>query len=173
MKLSSSNRSHLASHPRQLFQFILLTALLAVAGCTLSKPVTPSQGVNTSSEPQKLKVVATILPMYQFTKAVAGEVAVVKMLVPPGTEPHEYQSTPTDVQTIAQADVLVKNGLGLEEFLDDTVNNAQNSKLTVINATQGIQPLGEISPVVSSGNSPRPAAVAPSPVAQKVGGASQ
>ncbi|CAA9571307.1 Zinc ABC transporter, substrate-binding protein ZnuA [uncultured Synechococcales cyanobacterium] len=55
------------------------------------------------------------------------------------------------MQTIAEVNVLVKNGLGLEEFLDNTVKSAQNSKLIEVNAIQKVQPLGEISPVVRPG----------------------
>ena len=58
----------------------------------------------------------------------AGDLAKVEILVPPGTEVHEYQATPANVQAIAQANVLVKNGLGLEEFLEATVKNADNQK---------------------------------------------
>lgn len=97
-----------------------------------------------SNQPQ---VVTTFLPMYWFTKAVVGEGAQVEILVPPGTEVHEYQATPANVQAIATADVLVKNGLGLEEFLEDTVKNAGNSKLKQVEASKGIKPVEEISTV--------------------------
>ncbi|WP_341531170.1 metal ABC transporter substrate-binding protein [Nostoc sp. UHCC 0302] len=100
-----------------------------------------------SAQPEKTKVVTTFLPMYLFTKAVAGNVADVEILVPPGSEVHEYQATPENVKAIATAKVLVKNGLGLEQFLQDTVKNAQNPKLTEIDASKGIKPLNEISPV--------------------------
>ncbi|MEC4813387.1 MAG: zinc ABC transporter substrate-binding protein [Scytonema sp. PMC 1069.18] len=100
-----------------------------------------------SSEPEKIKVVTTFLPMYWFTKAVAGDAVDVEILVPPGTEVHEYQATPKNISEIATARVLVKNGLGLEEFLEDIIKNAQNPKLTVIDASRGIEPLDEISPV--------------------------
>lgn len=103
-------------------------------------------------ESRKIKVVATFLPMYWFTKAVAGDAADVAILVPPGTEVHEYQATPENVKAIATANVLVKNGLGLEEFLEATVKNAQNPKLTQIDSSKGIQPVEEISPVVEAGN---------------------
>lgn len=134
---------------------VLLTLVipLMAAGCRQFNVPSFQEAESTPEKP--LKVVATFLPMYYFTKAVAGEAAEVKMLVPAGTEIHEYQSTPTDIQTITQADVLVKNGLGLEEFLDNTVSSAQNSKLVEIDASQGIQPVGEVSPVVNSSKSAR------------------
>ncbi|WP_420485256.1 metal ABC transporter solute-binding protein, Zn/Mn family [Iningainema tapete] len=104
-----------------------------------------------SSQPRKTKVVATFLPIYWFTKAVTGDTANVEILVPPGTEVHEYQAKPENVKAIATANVVVKNGLGLEEFLEDTVKNAQNSKLIEIDASKGIQTVKEISPVEKAG----------------------
>ncbi|MBW4614475.1 MAG: metal ABC transporter substrate-binding protein [Desmonostoc vinosum HA7617-LM4] len=100
-----------------------------------------------SAQLEKTKIVTTFLPMYIFTKAVAGDVADVEILVKPGTEVHEYQATPENVKAIATANVLVKNGLGLEEFLKNTIKNAQNSQLSEIDASKGIKPLDEISPV--------------------------
>ncbi len=76
-----------------------------------------------------IQVVTTFLPITQFTKAVAGDRAQVTQLLPPNPAPHEYQVKPADVQTLAKADVLVQNGLEIEEFLDDLVKNAQNANL--------------------------------------------
>lgn len=101
-----------------------------------------------SLQSQPLKVVVTFLPIYWFTKAVAGDAAKVEILVPPETEVHEYQATPTNVQAIATADVLVENGLGLKKFLEMTVKNAGNNKLKEINSSKGITTLAE-SPVVT------------------------
>ncbi|GET36354.1 metal ABC transporter substrate-binding protein [Microseira wollei] len=144
-----SQRRETVNRPN-LPKFILglfLTCLL-VAGCTQteSKPTAPV--AKPTPEKPKLRVITTFLPMYWFTQAVAGELAQVDVLVPPGVEVHDYQATPKDVSAIAQADILVKNGLGLEEFLENTIKNAQNTKLKQIDASSGIKPVEEISPVV-------------------------
>ncbi len=89
------------------------------------------------------KIVATFLPIYMFTKGVTGESGEVEILIPPGTDPHEYQATPNNVRSIAEADVLVKNGLGLEEFLDKLVDAAGNYQLQEIDASQKIKALEE------------------------------
>jgi zinc/manganese transport system substrate-binding protein len=89
--------------------------------------------------------------MYWFTKAVAGDRADVEILVPPGTEIHEYQTTPENIKTLATANVLVKNGLGLEDFLADAIKSAENPQLKAIDASQGIKPLDPISPVEKIG----------------------
>jgi zinc transport system substrate-binding protein len=140
-----------------IVSLIALLILSIAAGCSESNqnqgtavqqsPQAREVASTPTAQPRKTKVVTTFLPIYLFTKAVAGNVADVEILVPPGTEVHEYQATPENVKAIATANVLVKNGLGLEEFLSDTVKNAQNSKLTEIDASKDIKPLNEISPV--------------------------
>ncbi len=139
----------------RLLPLISLGLALTALGCSQAAP--PSTGTGTpeaQSESQasaagdRLKVVTTFPPMYWFTKAVAGDAAEVEVIVPPGAEVHEYQATPAAVQAIAQADVLVTNGLGLEEFLETTLRNAQNANLKTVVASEGIQALGEISPTV-------------------------
>ncbi|MGC1308379.1 MAG: zinc ABC transporter substrate-binding protein [Phormidesmis sp.] len=77
--------------------------------------------------------------MTQFTQAVAGERSQVTQLLPDNVEPHDYQAKPEDAQKLAQADVLVENGLNLESFLTDLVNNAGNKNLTVVDASEGIE----------------------------------
>ncbi|AFY45607.1 metal ABC transporter substrate-binding protein [Nostoc sp. PCC 7107] len=140
--------------PRGILSLIyLLTLLVSVSGCNQAN-TNPNTSVENSPQTQeasspsaKTKVVTTFLPMYLLTKAVAGDAADVEILVPPGTEVHEYQATPDNVKAIATANILVKNGLGLEEFLESTVKNAQNPQLVEIDASKGIKPLNEISPV--------------------------
>ena len=146
----------------KLFAASLLLAgtAVSISACTSSPQASGS--VSAASTEKKLRVVATFLPVYLFTKAVAGDVAQVDILIKPGTEIHEYQSTPTNVQALAQSDVVVKNGLGIEEFLDNTIASAQNSKLKIVDASQGIQAIDQ-SQVVHAGKEPghNPAAANP------------
>ncbi len=145
--------SHTGRQNQMGWQGITLLSMLllsATTGCNSSNSSFKSQAQEAPLQSKQVEVVTTFLPMYWFTKAVAGSVAKVEILVPPGTEVHEYQATPANVQAIAQANVLVKNGLGLEEFLDDTVKNAGNSQLKQIDASKGIQALKAISPIVNT-----------------------
>ena len=54
---------------------------------------------------------------------------------------HEYQAKPGDAQAIANADVLIKNGLEIEFFLDDMIENAGNANLAIIDTSEGIPTL--------------------------------
>ena len=59
-------------------------------------------------------------------------------LLPTNVGPHDYQAKPSDAQAIANADLLVKNGLEMEFFLDDMIENAENADLVVIDSSEGI-----------------------------------
>ena len=113
----------------------LATVALGLGGCT-TNPTGETDSPNASDDP--LQVVTTFLPMTQFTTAVAGDRAEVVQLLPTNVGPHEYQAKPGDVQAIANADVLVKNGLEMEFFLDDTIENAENADLAIIDSSEGI-----------------------------------
>lgn len=118
---------------RPLFAVLLISAIAIIVGSL----TTVAQ--NTRST----KVVVTFLPMYLFTKAVSGSSREVEILVPPNVTAHEYQASPSDARKLAQAEILVKNGLGMETFLSGLVANAGNPQLKQIDASQGIEPLKE------------------------------
>ncbi len=68
--------------------------------------------------PKRLLVMATIAPMYCFTKNVAGDRADVEMIVPAGVEARGFAPSPEEVARILQADVVVENGFGFEPWMD-------------------------------------------------------
>ena len=110
---------------------------LVVTGFTCLSAIGCSMGE--TARQKKPQIVTTFLPIHLFTKAVVGDTAQVDILISPGTEVHDYQATPEDVKLLATADVLVKNGLGIEEFLEGLITNAGNSQLQKINSSQGIE----------------------------------
>lgn len=110
------------------------------APSTTSEVESPDAEVAVAPE-DPLQVVTTFLPITQFTTAVAGDRAEVVQLLPTNVGPHEYQATPGDAQAIANADVLVKNGLEMEFFLDDMIENAGNAELAIVDSSEGIATL--------------------------------
>ncbi len=100
-------------------------------------------GLGPKTQPDRpLQVVTTILPITEFTKAVAGSCAKVQPLIPANRGPHDFQATPSDLVLVSKADVLVKNGLGLETFLDKLIASADNPNLKVIDSSRGVATLG-------------------------------
>jgi zinc transport system substrate-binding protein len=116
---------------------------LSVAGAALLLVAcaAPRQDEDTAQAGDGLQVVSTFLPITLFTRAVAGDCAAVTALIPPAISPHDYQASPGAVTALGQADVLVKNGLGMEGFLDKLVSAAENPDLVVIDSSAGVATL--------------------------------
>ena len=94
---------------------------------------------NKSAKP--FKVLTTFMPITLFTKAVAGNCAEVQALIPANSGPHDFQAKPADLIALRQAKLLVKNGLGMENFLTKLINSAGNKDLLVIDSSRGITTL--------------------------------
>ena len=85
-------------------------------------------------------VLCSTFPIYQLTRNVAQgrEGVEVQLLLPASLGcPHHYSLTPQDMKKLANADVFVVNGLGMEEFLGAPVAQA-NRDLLVVDSSAGI-----------------------------------
>jgi zinc/manganese transport system substrate-binding protein len=87
----------------------------------------------------RLNVVASFSITGDFARNVGGERVSVTTLVGPDGDVHVYTPAPSDAQKIADAKLVIINGLGLEGWLSRLVQSA-GSKATMITASQGITP---------------------------------
>ena len=67
-----------------------------------------------SSLQDKVKVVASFYPIFEFVKKVGGDRVEVSSLIPVGIEPHDFEATIQQIQNAETADMLVFNGAGFE-----------------------------------------------------------
>jgi zinc/manganese transport system substrate-binding protein len=88
---------------------------------------------------ERLNVVASFSILGDFAKNVGGERVSVTTLVGPNGDVHVYTPAPADAQKIANAKIVIFNGLGLEGWLPRLVQSA-GSKGTMVTASQGITP---------------------------------
>jgi len=89
---------------------------------------------------EPLPVVATTSVLQDLVRNVGGDKVAVKTLVGPDGDAHTYEPTPSDVQAISTARLVVINGLGLEGWLTRLMGSAKFSG-TQVTATDGITPL--------------------------------
>lgn len=85
-----------------------------------------------------VRIVTTIYPLQYFATRIAGDRAQVTNLVPPGVEPHDFEPTAGDLRAITNADVLIYNGLGFEEWLDRTLASIGHNDLVSLAAGEAI-----------------------------------
>jgi ABC-type Zn uptake system ZnuABC Zn-binding protein ZnuA len=111
----------------------LLPLIILFAAC---KPTPRSE---TSAPSGKLQVLATFLPIHAHAAAIAGDRAVVESLIAGNIGPHDFSPCPRDMQRIAQADVLVLNGAGMEPWLDDLIQQAAKKNLRKVDLSSGIE----------------------------------
>ncbi|HTZ11103.1 MAG TPA: metal ABC transporter substrate-binding protein [Candidatus Margulisiibacteriota bacterium] len=94
---------------------------------------------NAASEAKDIKIVASFYPMYIMAKNVAKDVPGVSVqnLTPPLTGClHDYTVTTNDMKKLADAQVFVANGAGMESFLDKII--AQHPNIKIIQLSEGI-----------------------------------
>ncbi|MGA2292022.1 metal ABC transporter substrate-binding protein [Bradyrhizobium sp.] len=88
----------------------------------------------------RINVVASFSILGDFVRNVGGERVGVTTLVGPNGDVHVYTPAPMDAKKVADAKLLVINGLGLEGWLPRLVQSA-GSKATIVTATLGIAPI--------------------------------
>jgi zinc/manganese transport system substrate-binding protein/manganese/iron transport system substrate-binding protein len=116
------SRRRVARSPR-------LSSCLLAAVATVTTPVLAACGSDTagSADPAggagagAVAVVATTTQAADFARVIGGDRVEVTQILQPNVDPHDYEPSPADIEAIGAADVLVANGVGLEAWLDDTV----------------------------------------------------
>ncbi|MGL6202125.1 MAG: metal ABC transporter substrate-binding protein [Lachnospiraceae bacterium] len=134
-----------------MISFVIIVGMLA--GCssdsTESKSTSgtaSSEDVadNTAEESQVLKVVATNSILADMAMNVGGDYVEVYSIVPVGTDPHEYEPLPADIQACEDADIVLYNGLNLETgngwFVDlmETTGKAEGQDYYAV--SEGVEP---------------------------------
>ena len=87
----------------------------------------------------KISIVTTIYPVYDFTCNIAGDHAEVINLVPAGTEPHDFELSTGDMKLLEQADMFIYNGAGMENFVDKTLAGLSNKELVSVEAATNVK----------------------------------
>jgi manganese/iron transport system substrate-binding protein len=93
---------------------VVVAVFLATAGCGAA-------GSATSPAGDPIRVVATTTVLGDLVAQTGGGVVAVTSLVPKGGEVHTFDPTPSDLRAVADADLIVMNGLGLDDWLDKVI----------------------------------------------------
>ena len=105
--------------PKTVLSLVCLTGLLPA--CSTSEP-------ETSARPN---IVVTYSVLGSVVTDLVGDAADVTILIPDGQDPHDFQPSARDIETINNADIVVSNGLDFEEGLEDVLASAIESGVSV------------------------------------------
>ncbi|CUU57229.1 manganese/iron transport system substrate-binding protein [Parafrankia irregularis] len=101
-----------------------LTASVVATALTAGLAACGGSGAGSSAgrEESAPRVVATTTYAADFARAIGGDGIQVTQILRPGVDPHDYEPSPADLAAIADADLLIENGVGLESWLDDAIS---------------------------------------------------
>ena len=88
--------------------------------------------------PAKIRIVATIFPLYEFARNVGRDRVEVSLLLPPGVEAHAFEPRPRDLIKIAEADLFIYAGKFMEPWAHDLLQGIQRPGLEAVEAGRGI-----------------------------------
>lgn len=108
---------------------IFLSALLSVLGLSACNSSTDT---SSSSSNDKISVVTTIFPQYDFVRQIAGDNVELTMLLPPGSESHSFEPTPQDIITIESCDVFIYVGGESDAWVDEILDSMDTSSMQII-----------------------------------------
>ena len=99
---------------KKLLCLLLALALMGLCGCAQ----------HPSDDGDRLQVVCSLFPYYDFVRAIGGEFVDPTLLIPAGRETHSFEPTPLDVIAVSRADVFIYNGGESEYWVEEILGSA-------------------------------------------------
>lgn len=103
---------------------VVICSLFSISGCGKTEKVQKSDG--------KISIVTTIFPYYDFVRQLAGDKADIRLLLSPGSDPHSYEPTPSDIVAIENCDLFIYNGGESDEWVDGVLSSIENKNVKVM-----------------------------------------
>jgi zinc/manganese transport system substrate-binding protein len=102
-------------------------ALFALSACS-------SSDTTTTADSERPTVVVTYSVLGSIVEQLVGDAATVTTLIPDGQDPHEFEPSAKDIESLNNANIVVTNGLDFEEGLEETLENAKTAGVNVFMA---------------------------------------
>jgi zinc transport system substrate-binding protein len=92
----------------------------------------------------KISVVATIFPPYDFAREIAGDLADVAMLLPPGAESHSFEPTPKDILLVRDCDVFLYIGGESDAWVERILESTDTDSMIVLPLIDCVEAVEEV-----------------------------
>jgi len=121
-------------------KILFVVGIVVIIGLGIFAVSNIAQKSKTNSE--KITVVTTLFPMYDFAKNIGQDKVEVTLLLPPGVEAHAYEPKPSDIAKINEADIFVYTGEFMEPWAHDIIEGA-NKNVKIVDTSAGIELMKE------------------------------
>lgn len=107
------------------------------AATTLAVTEGTEQSENAGQTVGTISIVTTTPVLTDFVRNLGGDRVSIYPVLKANVDPHDYEATPADIEAMASAGILVKNGVGLEKWFDATVKSSETKGL-IVDASTGV-----------------------------------
>ena len=118
---------------RLVVMLVALLAVVAACGGTTGSPAASNSGY---------RVVATTSVFADLARLALGDTVQIDSIVPAGIDVHTFEPAPSDAAKIAAADLILMNGLGLDDWVGSLIEAAQQSDTNVVRLGEGLDTVG-------------------------------
>ncbi len=122
---------------RKKIIFIIVIIFIAIV-VFFSLRTQKKDAPQSSQSDDRISIVTTLFPLYDFAKNVGGDHVNVTLLLPPGVEAHAFEPTPHDMIMINESDLFVYTGKFMEPWADDMIKSTTNAQLIGVDTSSDI-----------------------------------
>lgn len=101
-------------------------------------PATTILGTTAPAPATKINVMATTTQLGDFARSIGGNRVQVTQILRPDDDPHDYEPTANDSKNAAAAQVIFKNGVGVDDWMDKIITNS-GTKAPLIDTSEGVK----------------------------------
>ena len=110
--------------------FVLMSFVVLLVGCDTNSKM--------GSVSDKLQIVTTLFPQYDFARVIGGDKVDVTLLLPAGMESHSYEPTPADIIKINKADLFIYTGESMEQWAHSIIESVDSNEVYVLDVSKNV-----------------------------------
>lgn len=120
-----------------------LLAVITAAATVFSLCACSSESGYSNSDSDKLKIISTVFPPYDLARQIAGDNAEISILLPPGSEIHNYEPSAKDMIAIRNCDIFLYIGGENEQWAEKLINSNDTENVTAVKLIDYVPTLSE------------------------------
>ncbi|MBW3111468.1 metal ABC transporter substrate-binding protein [Bacillus sp. MCCB 382] len=120
-----------------LFISLVLILPMFLSACNQASKTTGNNASQSEGE-ESISIMTSLYPLQYFAERIGGDLVKVESLLPPGSDAHTFEPTSKDMISIAESDLFIYNGLGMESYAEKITKSLENEDTIMVEATKGV-----------------------------------